>query len=455
MKNRDEPTLFKPSRSGLPSWAHILSAIGTETEAAVQGHFDDAKTSVVGLFGRQDDEPLKSFAKALSAWTDEHAAQMFQICVEHGRSPRPVDLMAVSRWIMLHRDDPESVLDCMNVDPPPEIDVIRVLSRAGSQKLVFEAVWRLAQKRVVLKLTRDPRILARELRSNPLSLRHPNIIETHLLKNSKSEPFLVEHWIPDVLRDDWPCEGIEEAANLLYNLADAVAFLHKEGLVHGDIKPDNIGKENDAFLLLDFGICRPAAEFTHEVTATGSLRTRAPEILVQDDYADAKKADVWAIGATVFNFLEARFPLIDRSEYIPRITEKEQRSRFELELKQRVEQEWSQRVAPTRTSEPMKHLIELALTKEPGSRPTAAELKEMAEKELPAFLRRESHANRFAPLDEFNQLRTHLPPSDVLELMPADERRRIRNRLRELKETTGFNDNQKGEIDRIYHLINV
>ena len=187
--------------------------------------------------------------------------------------------------------------------------------------------------------------MARELRSNPLTLKHPNIIETHLLRNAKNESFLVEQWIPDVLRDDWLCEGIEEAANLLYNLADAVAFLHNEGLVHGDIKPDNIGKQNDAFILLDFGICRPVEEFTGEATATGSLRTRAPELLTDGSYVDPKKVDVWAIGATVFNFLERRFPLIDRGEYIPRLTELEKRAAFQAELVRRVGAEWDSRIA--------------------------------------------------------------------------------------------------------------
>ena len=55
--------------------------------------------------------------------------------------------------------------------------------------------------------------------------------------------------------------------------------MHQLGLVHGDIKPDNIGKKEGRFVLLDFGICRSAEKFTADTTATGSLRTRAPELL--------------------------------------------------------------------------------------------------------------------------------------------------------------------------------
>jgi serine/threonine protein kinase len=455
MKNpRDDQSFLQFSTfSTLPQWAHSLSAIGPETAAVIGNFFREKGQLDESAFGTADSNSLKSFAAALASWSDRHAARMVENCIERSKNGETADFSAVGRWVILHKDDPESVLDCMDVDPPAEIDVIRVLSRAGSQKLVFEAVWRLTQKRVVLKVTRDPKTLARELRSNPLTLKHPNIIETHLLRNSKNESFLVEQWIPDVLRDDWQCQGIEEAANLLYNLADAVAYLHGEGLVHGDIKPDNIGKQDDAFILLDFGICRPASEFTGETTATGSLRTRAPELLTQGAYIDAKKVDVWAIGATVFNFLEMRFPLIDRGEYIPRLTETEKRAAFQQELLRRVEQEWNSRLVFPAIPEPLRHLVERALALNPEDRPTAAELRESASKDLTAFLRVKTTASRFAPRDQLIQFKEHLAPREILDLMPADEKRRLKNRLRDLQGTTGFSESEKRDIDRIYDLI--
>ena len=39
----------------------------------------------------------------------------------------------------------------MKIKPPDDVNIIRVFSRAGSQKLVFLAIWKLAQKQVVLK----------------------------------------------------------------------------------------------------------------------------------------------------------------------------------------------------------------------------------------------------------------------------------------------------------------
>lgn len=100
-------------------------------------------------------------------------------------------------------------------------------------------------------------------------MEHPNITETHLLPNTKGEVYLVEERLPEVLSDATSLQ-LEEASNLLYDIAKALVYLHKTlGLVHGDIKPDNIGKRGGDYVLLDFGICRPADQFTSEVTPTG------------------------------------------------------------------------------------------------------------------------------------------------------------------------------------------
>ena len=157
MKNAkdDQSFLHFKDFSPLPQWAHSLSAVGPETAAVVQKFFGERGQLDESAFGKVDSSSLKSFASALASWADSHAARIVEICIGRFREGKTTDFSALGRWIMLHKDDPDSVMDCMDVDPPAEIDVIRVLSRAGSQKLVFEAVWRLTQKRVVLKVTLD------------------------------------------------------------------------------------------------------------------------------------------------------------------------------------------------------------------------------------------------------------------------------------------------------------
>src|SRR5262249_33780923 len=152
---------------------------------------------------------------------------------------------------------------------------------------------------------------------------------------------LVEEKLPSVLDDGWRASGVYESANLLHDVAQALSYLHEElRLVHGDVKPDNIGRRDGLFILLDFGVCRPECKFTTEVKATGSLRTRAPELFLTGKYeqGQANKADVWAIGATVFKAITGRFPFLttDEEKELPRKSSPKERAEFETLIANRV-----------------------------------------------------------------------------------------------------------------------
>ncbi|MEK7406906.1 MAG: protein kinase [Acidobacteriota bacterium] len=363
----------------------------------------------------------------------------------------------------MHKNNPPGVLDCMRVDPPDQISIIQVLSRAGSQKLVFLATWRLTQAQVVLKRLIGPpemtkRILERELLIHQLSREHPNIILTDVLRNSKGEAFLVEKYLPVLLHDGWRSHGVLEAANLLYDISHALSFLHGNGLVHGDVKPDNIGIDRQAYILLDFGICRPSEEFTRaDVTATGSLRTRAPEVLEANSYVnvDPPKVDVWALGATVYNSLAKRFPLFAEGEAPPRVSRPDERGPFEAELARRARDEWESKVDLQLVPEPIRKLLGKALERDPERRWSAEQLMKQAETELSAFVRRSSDVGRFSPLDELRQLEAYLPSTEILRLMPVMRRQRLQERLRALKNTHGFNAEERHRADMLLQNVEV
>jgi len=263
---------------------------------------------------------------------------------------------------------------------------------------------------------------------------------------------LVERHLPEVLSDGWRSLGVQEAANLLHNIADALAFMHERALVHGDIKPDNIGRDGGAYILLDFGICRLASEFVKEATATGSLRTRAPELLISDAYTEPPKVDLWALGATVFNALLGRFPLVDEGEPVPRVSHLEERNRFEALLASRAQTEWDRRLDLHAIPETIRPALEMALRTDPSERCSAMQLKEWAAKHLAAFLRNQS-LSRFSPIDEFTQIANHFPPCQTLRLMPITERESLKKRLLELSDSLG--SSTRGQVeDLIKQLAN-
>lgn len=435
MTTRKRATSKKTTREPrLSRGALALAAVGRHTEDAVRTALANEPSS--DLFSAHLDGQLKALARALEGWDDEKAARVVaQLFTD--RRDRIVDIDALCRWVGHHVNDPTSVHDCMAVVPPEKVTLLRLLSRAGSQKLVFLAAWNTAQKTVVLKRFLSSgearrRIEEREAQSHPLSMDHPNIIKTYFMTNREGEGFLVEEFLPETLSDGWRSHGLQEAANLLWDIVNALHYLHTDlQLAHGDVKPGNIGRRGRDYLLLDFGICRPINEFAGG-SATGSLRTRAPELLEAGAYADPRKADVWAAAATVFNAVVGRYPLFDHVDRVPRVSSPPARAAFEAELGRRVRDEWAVRVDLTGVAEPLRGILQGALDRDPDRRSSTHQILEVARRQLAGFLRNQSGFRHFSPVEELQWLTRCLPPPGTLHTMPSAERDVLGQRLEAL-----------------------
>jgi len=318
----------------------------------------------------------------------------------------------------------------------------------------------MAQREVVLKRFigdgAAERLIPRELRPHPLSMVHPNIIETHLLTNRTGEPFLVERRLSAVLDDDWPSRGVDEAANLLHDVASALQFLHDRELVHGDVKPDNIGYEDRRYILLDFGICRPANDFGDERSATGSLRTRAPELL-RAEAGHSFASDVWALGATVFNATCQRFPLFDVGERPPRVSHPEDRQAYEEALAKRAGAEWDARVVVGVDAliqhQPLREIVRDMLEKNPEARPTAGDIAKRCRSELAAYVRSSDRPGGFSPAERVEQLLADLAPVELLELMPQRKKTQLAATLSELCNAPGLEGEHQARLSELHARV--
>ncbi|TDL15432.1 kinase-like protein, partial [Rickenella mellea] len=92
--------------------------------------------------------------------------------------------------------------------------------------------------------------------------------------------------------------------DLVKGIADGLAYLHKEGVVHGDLKSDDVLiSPSGVPLLTDFGISR-AMVLTHTVTWSrelmGSVRWMAYELIAPQESGPQKITDVWAFGMVVY-----------------------------------------------------------------------------------------------------------------------------------------------------------
>ena len=266
----------------------------------------------------------------------------------------------------------------------------------------------------------------------------------------------MERRLTEVLHDGWEAKGIHEGANLLYDISAALKFLHDHDRVHGDIKPDNIGKEAGEYILLDFGICRNVREFVEEASATGSLRTRSPELLIGRRYIEPPKVDVWALGATVFAAYNGRFPLIEKEEFIPRVSAPSDRAEFEARLKTRALDEWDHWLNLGEIPERLRPLVKAMLERDPAERISSTNLLEAVQSDLSAFVRKgmekAARSARFSPLEELIQIERFLASIRPI-IIPGHKRMELMARLNDLSGTAGFSATDRDRVQKMLRLL--
>jgi serine/threonine protein phosphatase PrpC len=105
-----------------------------------------------------------------------------------------------------------------------------------------------------------------------------------------------------------PSMGLEQGRNIAIRLARAVATLHRDGIIHRDIKPDNVILEQDGALkLIDLGAVRiRGLEDSVPERIPGTEAYVAPEMLTGE--AGDEATDVFALGVTMFRAYTGEFP---------------------------------------------------------------------------------------------------------------------------------------------------
>ncbi len=109
-----------------------------------------------------------------------------------------------------------------------------------------------------------------------------------------------------------PRQPIEEVRRLLSEIADALAYAHTRGVIHRDIKPDNILLDADTgrAIVTDFGIAR-AIEAGTRLTITGNAlgtpQYMSPEQAVGEREVDGR-SDIYSLGVVAYQMLTGRLP---------------------------------------------------------------------------------------------------------------------------------------------------
>ncbi|HET7735456.1 MAG TPA: serine/threonine-protein kinase [Nocardioidaceae bacterium] len=143
------------------------------------------------------------------------------------------------------------------------------------------------------------------------NLSHPGIVTLLDIGFDEEHPFLVMQLVDGTTASDRIKEGRrdpDEVAAIGVALAEALAAAHAAGIVHRDVKPDNVLLSHDGRVLLsDFGIARltsESARHTAPGTAVGTAAYLAPEQVNGEDVGPA--GDIYSLGLVLLELLTGR-----------------------------------------------------------------------------------------------------------------------------------------------------
>ncbi len=148
-------------------------------------------------------------------------------------------------------------------------------------------------------------------------LQHPHIVPLLTAGASGDLLYYVMPFIAgESLRVKLSREGelpIPEAVRILREVVDALAYAHRNGVVHRDIKPDNVLLSEGHAVVTDFGVAKAvsassgSSSLTSLGVALGTPAYMAPEQAAADPHVD-HRADIYAVGALAYEVLCGRPP---------------------------------------------------------------------------------------------------------------------------------------------------
>ena len=203
-----------------------------------------------------------------------------------------------------------------------QYDIQRLLGRGG-MGAVYLARERALERAVAIKVL-PPEVAAgadsrerfrREART-AAKLTHPNIVPLHTFGDVEGMLYFVMGYVKgESLAERMRREGKlpeEDVRRILGELADALDYAHRQGVIHRDIKPDNILLEDETGrpMLTDFGVAKARASGT-TLTEAGAV-VGTPHYMSPEQASGARdldgRSDLYSLGVMGYQMLSGRLP---------------------------------------------------------------------------------------------------------------------------------------------------
>ena len=328
---------------------------------------------------------------------------------------------------------PEGVVPALDasvappIEPGTEVDhfkVVRLIGRGGMGEVYLARDTQLGRK-VALKVVHpkqigSPDAARRFLMEARATARfsHPNIITIYGVGEHNGQPYVaLEYLEGETLRERFTDQAasVRETARLGLAIAEALAEAHNHGVLHRDLKSDNVLIPKDGRpRVLDFGLARMIQEGASAVAPEAGVETLEAGRLMEALQSDGQKlcgtpaymapeqwsggeltgaADVWALGIVLHELATGRRPLQEMEGIIATLA-------WKLALPEPVPLD----PALAEVSPELAVLVELCLQKDPLERPSAAEAVEaLAALVMPGRVRFDHEQSPFRGLQAFGE----------------------------------------------------
>ena len=195
----------------------------------------------------------------------------------------------------------------------------RVVSRIGTGGMadVYEANDIIAKKIITLKVMKEELLVDKsnvtrfeEEARNLATLNHPNIIKIYGVGEIDSRPYMATEYVKGpTLREKLKYQislTLSEVIEIMLQLTSGIAYVHKSGIIHRDIKPDNLFLLSDGTLkIADFGISLIEGD-ANSNKVQGTIFYCAPEILLGKEAS--KSNDIYSMGVVFYELLTGEVP---------------------------------------------------------------------------------------------------------------------------------------------------
>jgi len=203
-----------------------------------------------------------------------------------------------------------------------QYEIIRLLGQGGAGT-VYLARERLLERLVAIKVLRSEVLSAdtrerfiREART-AARLMHAHIVPLYSFGQAGDTLFYIMGFVEgeslEALLERTPRMDRDEARRILVEVADALDYAHRSGIVHRDVKPDNImiERETRRAVLTDFGIAKVQATqqtLTQTGMIVGTPLYMSPEQAAGDSVIDGR-SDLYSLGVIGYRMVSGRLPI--------------------------------------------------------------------------------------------------------------------------------------------------